>query len=62
MTKKEKARLKELLSKAVQEKHNIAEARDRLRDTYYELSEIVDSADRGLEDLNSALESLSEYL
>lgn len=62
MTKREKERLLKLIEKAKNEKAIIAAARDRLRETYEEMEEIVDSADEAMRELSSALDTLSQYL
>jgi hypothetical protein len=51
-----------LLALIEQHKKSIAAHRDALRDLFEELESVLDSADRGVEHLESAIDALSEYL
>ena len=53
---------RQLLALIEQHKKSIAAHRDALRDLFEELESVLDSADRGVEHLESAIDALSEYL
>lgn len=60
--KPDKQKIGNIVSQIKKHKDAIAKHRDELRDLYAELEDIVESTDRGLLDLEDAIDSLSQYL
>lgn len=54
--------MRKIVSQLEAEKKKIAKARDRIRDLLSDVEGMLDSSDRGLEDLESAIDALSEYV
>lgn len=55
-------RMKLLLKEATTIKDNIARERDRLREIASEFSDVTDSLDSALPELEHALDTISQYL
>ena len=54
--------MKKIVSQLEAEKKKIAKARDRIRELLGDVEGMMDSSTRGLEDLESAIDALSEYV
>jgi hypothetical protein len=58
----DKKKLAKMIKDINKIKTNIAKERDRLRDIISENEDICDSADEGLRELQSAIDTLSQFL
>ena len=62
MTKFVKLKLATFIKQIKQHVNEIAKHRDALRDIEHDLNSILDSTNQGLEDLECAIDTLSQYL
>lgn len=54
--------IKKLIDEAEKIKNEMAERRDRLREIISDLESLADSADRGIESMEAALDAFSELM